>query len=127
MGKQQQDRNFTKALGGRHFIYVFIYIFTRALFSLKTFLKQEYTAGFGSRDKILRDPALFCFSHPNIHIAITEKQLHPELLLLLDDQNASYTALHLKLLQIFICPGQEQLLLGRGNEKRHKHGSLKMQ
>lgn len=53
---------------------LYIYIYSQEqLFYLKTFLKQEYTAGFGSRDKILRDPALFCFSHPNIHIVITEK------------------------------------------------------
>lgn len=55
------------------YMYLYIYIFTRALFYLKTILKQEYTAGFSSRDKILWDPALFCFSHPNIHIVITEK------------------------------------------------------
>lgn len=130
MGKQQQDRNLSKALEGRHtdFLYIFIYIYSQEqLFYLKTFLKQDYTASFGSRDKILWDPALFCFSYPNIHIVITEESLHPELLLLLDDQNASYTALHMKLLQISIYPGQQQLLLGGGKEKRHKHGSLKMQ
>lgn len=75
MGKQQQDKKFTKALEGRHTGFLYIYIYSQEqLFYLKTFLKHTaYTAGFGSRDKILRDPALFCFSHPNIHIVITEK------------------------------------------------------
>lgn len=55
-------------------LYMYLYIYSQEqLFYLKTFLKQEYTACFGTRDKILRDPALFCFSHPNIHIVITEK------------------------------------------------------
>lgn len=72
MGKQQQDKKFTKALEGKHIDFIYIYS-QEQLFYLKIFLKQEYTAGFGSRDKILRDPALFCFSHPNIHIVITEK------------------------------------------------------
>lgn len=107
MGKQHQDRNFTRALEGRHTDFLYIYIYSQEqLFYLKTFLKQEYTAGFGSRDKILWDPALLCFSHPNIHIVITEEELHPELLLLLDGQNASYTAPHMKLLQKSISPDQ---------------------
>lgn len=108
-------------------IQIFYIYSQEQLFYLKTFLKQAYTAGFGSRDKILWDPALLCFSHPNIHIVITEELLHPELLLLLDDQNASYTAPHMKLLQIPISPDQQQLLWGGGKAKKHIHGSLKMQ
>lgn len=54
-------------------IQIFYIYSQEQLFYLKTFLKQAYTAGFGSRDKILWDPALLCFSHPNIHIVITEE------------------------------------------------------
>lgn len=47
--------------------------------------------------------------------------------MLLDDPNASYTAPHMKLLQILILPDQQQLLWGGRKEKKHIHGSLKMQ
>lgn len=66
----------------------------------KTFLLWAYAAGFSSRYKLLWDPALICLSYPNIHIVLTEEWMNPVglFLLLLGDQDASYTAPQIKIL-----------------------------